>query len=441
MVRQRTTAPWRYAIGMLGTSIPISMIRGSAILFYVDTLGLDVRAYGTVMILYALIDAIDNPVLGHLSDRTRSRWGRRRPWLLIGAPLLVASFIAFFSPPEGLAGAELVLWFAIFAILCEAFDSLLNANYGALLPELFPQEKRRAVANGLRQGFQLIALVISLAVTPWLTTGVFGSETSTEGFATTATVYSALGLAVIWLMATGVRENPDHAAPYQPKFWSSIRVILTTALFWKVGLVGACYTISMGLVLSGVQLYVRYGLALPVAYALPLQAAVILVAAIGLATWTVLVRRWGALRVWRIGFIVLAASFALLFFANSLTTALIGGAILGVGWSGMLATNDLIIARVLDNDAQRHGEHREGLFLSAFGFFGRLNGAVTGLALASLALFFGYNSGGDPGADPGMAYRFYMCVYPLILCSIGAIAARLLQVPAPEPDAVAKVAD
>ncbi|MCT4573585.1 MFS transporter, partial [Bacillus thuringiensis] len=96
--------PARYAIGMFGTSIPINLIRGSIILFYVDILGMDVRAYAIVMALYAVIDAIDNPLLGHLSDRTRSRHGRRRPWLLIGAPLLAACTIALFSPPSVLDG-------------------------------------------------------------------------------------------------------------------------------------------------------------------------------------------------------------------------------------------------------------------------------------------------------------------------------------------------
>src|SRR5690554_6296426 len=111
-----STPPWRYAIGMFGTSIPINMIKGSMILFYVDILGLDVRMYAAVMIVYAVIDAIDNPVLGWLSDRTRTRWGRRRPWLLIGAPLLAASMIAFFSAPSTLEGVGLVVWFAVFAI-------------------------------------------------------------------------------------------------------------------------------------------------------------------------------------------------------------------------------------------------------------------------------------------------------------------------------------
>ncbi|GAA4937185.1 GPH family glycoside/pentoside/hexuronide:cation symporter [Nonomuraea thailandensis] len=427
------TPAWRYAIGMFGTSIPINMIKGSMILYYVDILGLDVRAYGAVMVIYAVIDALDNPLLGHLSDRTRTRFGRRRPWLLVGAPMLAACMIAFFSAPASLEGMGLVLWFAVFAILCEAFDSMLNANYGALLPELYPRERDRAVANSLRQGFQLVALVISLAVTPLLTTSVFGTEESTEGFRTTAIVYGAIAVAVIVFMALSARERPRYSTSERPRLLASIWSIVRNPMFWTVGLTGACYGIAMALVLSGIQLYVRYSLGLPVGDALYLQGVVILVSAAGLAVWTRVVARRGALWTWRLAFAVLAISFAVLFLATDLVTAIAAGVLVGAGWSGMLATNDLIVARVLDADATRNGEHREGLFLSAFGFFSRLNGIVTGLALTSLGVFFGYNSGADPGADPGLAFRVYLCVYPFVLTAIGAVAARFVSVPIETP--------
>ena len=423
------TRPWRYAIGMFGTSIPINMIKGSMILFYVDILGLDVRVYGAVMVVYAIIDAVDNPVLGYLSDRTRTRWGRRRPWLVIGAPLLAASTIGFFSAPTSLDGIGLVIWFAVFAILCEAFDSMLNANYGALLPELFPREKKRAVANSLRQGFQLGALVISLALTPLLTTSVFGTEETTEGFTTTAIIYGIIATIAIVFMALSAKENPRYATDRKPRFFATVVTIIRNPRFWQVGLASACYLSAMALVLAGLQLYVRYSLGLPVANALYLQAIVILFSVGGLVFWTRVVRRKGAPWTWRLSFVVLAVSFIPLFFANDLITAILAGVLVGLGYSGMLATNDLIVARVLDEDAEKHGEHREGLFLSAFGFFGRLNAIITGLALASLGIFFGYNSGDDPGTQPDLAYRFYLCVYPFILTVVGALIARFISVP------------
>lgn len=427
--RVRETPPWRYAVGMFGTSIPINLIRGSMILFYVDILGLDVRAYAAVMVLYGVIDAVDNPVLGHLSDRTRTRWGRRRPWLVIGAPLLAACTIGFFSAPESLEGVGLVVWFAVFAILCEAFDSMLNANYGALLPELYPDERRRAVANALRQGCQLVALVISLAVTPVLTTQVFGTEESTVGFRTTAVLYAVTAAAVIVYMALGAHENPRSAGPERPRFLPTVLTIVRTRAFWTIGVAGACYGGSMALVLAGVQLYVRYTLELPVANALFLQGIVIVVAGAGLVVWTPVVRRRGAAFAWRLAFVVLAAGFVPLYLATDLVGALLAGVVIAAGWSGLLVTNDLVVARVLDEDARRHGQHREGLFLSAFGVFNRLNGIVTGLSLALLGSLFGYYSGDDPGPDPGQAFRVYVSAFPFVLCAAGAVLAAVIRVP------------
>jgi GPH family glycoside/pentoside/hexuronide:cation symporter len=274
-----------------------------------------------------------------------------------------------------------------------------------------------------------VALIVSLAITPLLTTSVFGTEESTEGFQTVAIIYGAIAVAVIVFMALSAKENPRYSTDEKPALVRSVWSVVRNPLFWKVGLTGACYGIAMALVLSGIQLYVRYSLGLPVANALYLQGAVILFSAGGLVVWTRVVVRRGAMWTWRLAFAILAASFASLFFAVNLITALAAGILVGVGWSGMLATNDLIVARVLDIDAARNDEHREGLFLSAFGFFGRLNGIVTGMALTSLGVWFGYNSGDDPGTDPGLAFRIYLCVYPFVLTTIGAIAARLFQVP------------
>ncbi|WP_228266464.1 MFS transporter [Ornithinimicrobium ciconiae] len=429
-----STRPARYAVGMFGTSIPITMIKGSLILFYVDLLGMDVRVYGVVMIAYAIIDALDNPVLGFLSDRTRTRWGRRRPWLLVGAPVLAVGMIALFTVPESLDGTGLVVWFATFAILCEAADSMINANYGALLPELFPRERQRAVANALRQGFQLLALVVSLALTPWLTTSVFGTEHSTEGFTITAILYGVLACAVILYMALGIREDPRAAQASRSPFLATVRAILSNPRFWQIGVVSACYLSAMGLVLTGVQLYVRYSLGLPVAYALYLQGVVILATVGFLAVWARVVRRRGAPFTWRLALALLALGFVPLYFAHNLLTAILAGLCVGVGYGGMLASNDLIIARVLDEDTAVHGAHREGMFLAAFGFFGRLAGVISGVALASLGYLFGYYSGDDPGAQAGAAWRAYVCLYPMALAALGAGLSMFITVPANRRD-------
>lgn len=428
------TRPVRYAVGMFGTSIPINMIKGSMLLYYVSILGLDVRTYAAVMVVYAIIDAIDNPVLAYFSDRTRTRFGRRRPWLLVGAPLLVAAFIGFFSAPDSLDGLTLILWFAIFAIACEAADSMLNVNYGALLPELFPRERERAAANAMRQGFQLLAMVLSLALTPVLTTQVFGTEETTVGFTVTSLIYGGVALIAIVFMTLGVREDTQVEHRRRPLLLATVKVILSNPRFWQIGLASACYLAAMGLVLTGVQLYVRHSLGRPVADAMYLQGIVILCSVGFLVLWVRAVRRWGAPVVWRLAFLVLAGGFVPLWFASDLVSAVLAGVVVGAGYAGMLASNDLVIARVLDEDAARHGERREGMFLAAFGFFGRLSAVVSGAALASLGPLFGYWSGDDPGELADQAWRTYVCLYPAALAVCGSLLAWWVKVPANRRD-------
>ena len=135
---------FNYAVGMFGTSIPINMLKTYAAIYYVDSLGMTTVQFSLMLLIYTFIDALDNPVYGFLSDRTRTRWGRRRPWLVIGTPLLVLCFIAFYSPPKFLEENSLVVYCMLFYMLTGTLDSVINANYGALFPELFREDSNRA---------------------------------------------------------------------------------------------------------------------------------------------------------------------------------------------------------------------------------------------------------------------------------------------------------
>lgn len=436
------TSPWRYGVGMFGTSIPINLIKGSMMYFYVTLLGMPTTTFAAVYAVYGIIDAIDNPVFGYISDRTRTRWGRRRPYLVVGALVLLISMIALFLVPDSVTAqtTSLIVWFAFFAILSEMADSLINANYGALLPELFPEEKRRAIANSARQGFQLVAMIIALGLTPVLARQVLGCEgvgcaDPTVGYTRLAVIYGAIATAVIIYMALGVKENPQIGDTPQPRFFRSIGEILTNKYFWTVGVVSALYGTAMALLLGGLQNYVQYTLGGDGWTATILQVTVIIASVGFLMMWTRVVRKKGAAWTWRLALPIAALGFVPLYFAHDLITGILGGLTVALGYSGLLATNDLIVARVLDDDAARHGVHREGIFLSAFGVLGRLNGLIVALALSSLTWFFGFVSGEIPGDQPDVAFRFYLSVYPAILLGIGAVISRIITVPGADASA------
>ncbi|TLN18841.1 MFS transporter, partial [bacterium] len=337
---------FNYAIGMFGTSIPINMLKTYAAAYYVIHLGLSTVQWASVLFIYTFIDAIDNPVYGFLSDRTRTRWGRRRPWLVIGTPLLVLGLIAFFSTPSFLAGNNLLAYAMLFYIFTGTLDSVINANYGALFPELFRTDASRAATNALRQAFQLVAMIISIALTPLVTSAI--------GFSLTAILYGILGGAVILYMAFTEHEVPVEEHEVKPGLWSSLKDLFLNRKFWLTGFTNAFYSAAMSLVMASLPFFTKYTLQIPDSQSTILYAAVLIIAIGCVAVWARLVRRHGLIPVWRVALAALAVAFAALYFANSLATAAVGSALVGFSFAGVITTMDLVGAKVMDEDTRKH---------------------------------------------------------------------------------------
>ncbi len=283
---------FNYAIGMFGTSIPINMLKAFAFTFYVLGLGVTTTQWAAMMLIYTFIDALDNPVYGFFSDRTRTRWGRRRPWLVIGTPLLVLGFVVFYNPPAFLAGDAIFAYCLLFYIFTGTLDSVINANYGALFPELFRDDASRATTNALRQAFQLVAMIISIALTPMVTKAL--------GYGLTALLYGLLGGGVILYMTFSCRETDPQPEEAKPGLWKALKDLGTNRKFWIAGLVNAFYSAAMSLVLASVVFYVEYALGLSSGQSTFLLAAVLIIAIIGVAFWAWLVRRFSLMPIWRL---------------------------------------------------------------------------------------------------------------------------------------------
>ena len=407
---QASTKPFNYSIGMFGTSIPINMLKTYAAIYYVDKLGMTTTQFALMLLIYTFIDAIDNPVYGFLSDRTRSRWGRRRPWLTIGTPLLILAFIAFYSPPAFLAGNSLVVYCMLFYMLTGTLDSVINANYAALFPELFRDDASRANANALRQAFQLVAMIISIALTPMVTSAL--------GYSLTAILYGILGGAVILYMTFTCNEAKIEAEEEKPQLWNSIKDLFTNRKFWVAGFANAFYSAAMSLVLASMPFYVKYSLGLSEGQTTFLFAAVLVIAIVCVAIWAALVRKFSLMPVWRASLIALTMAFIPLYFANSLVTAIACSALVGFGFAGVITTMDLIGAKIMDEDTQKHNVRREGIISNALGFMNRLNGLFTSAAFYLVFVLFDFESGLNPGPQPGEAARFLLTVFPPVLMII-----------------------
>ncbi len=401
---------FNYAIGMFGTSIPINLLKTYAAIFYVDRMGLTTPDFALILFVYTFIDVLDNPVYGFLSDRTRTKWGRRRPWLVIGTPLLVLGLIAFYSTPEFLAGNSLLAYAMLLYIFTGTLDSVINANYAALFPEMFTDDASRAKTNAMRQAFQLVAMIISIALTPVVTNAI--------GYSMTAILYGILGGVVILYMTFMSKEREIPPEEEKPRLWDSIKTMASNRNFWIAGLTNAFYSAAMSMVLSGMPFFAKYTLEISEGQSTILFAAVLLIAIGCVALWAWLVRKFSLIPVWRIALGSLAVAFLPLFFARNMVMAVICSALVGFGFAGVITTMDLIGARIMDEDTRKHNVRREGIYANALGFMNRLSGLFTSLAFLLLFHLFGFESGDNPGAQPGTASRFLLTIFPMVMMVI-----------------------
>lgn len=421
---QKKTSPFRYGFGMFGTSLPVNMFKSFAAIYYVDMLGLAMTKYSLVLFIYTFIDAIDNPIYGFLSDRTNTKWGKRRPWLVIGAPLLCLCFILFYNVPNAVVANETLLfvYMLLMYILTGTLDSLVNANYGALFPELFRTDKERAKTNGIRQVCQLLAMAISIALTPMIAEKI--------GYQITSLIYGLLAVAVMIYSFLGCKEEKIDAATYEPpKLIPSIVALAKNPHFWMFGLAGAFYSAAFSLISQALSFYVKYTLGLTGTYTTIMLAVVLGVAVIGIFVWSQVAKKVSVLKIWRIGFVAMAVGFIPLYFANSLPFAIVVAAIMGFCIAACLTTMDCIGAKIVDDDYRRHGIKREGLINSLVGVMNRLNGLFTSLAFFVASEAFGFVSGDEPGDNPGMAAKVLLCVFPFVAMVLASIISFFLKLP------------
>lgn len=419
----KKTSPFRYGIGMFGTSMPINMFKSFAAIFYVDMLGLDMKKYSLVLFIYTFVDAIDNPVYGFLSDRTRTKWGRRRPWLIIGAPLLVLCFILFYNVPSFVESEKgmLFIYMLLMYILTGTLDSLVNANYGALFPELFQSDSERAKTNGIRQICQLFAMAISIALTPMITEKI--------GYRKTSLIYGILAVAVMMYSFIGCKESTNYEELEKPRLLDSIIALIKNPHFWIFGLAGAFYSAAFALISQALPFYVKYNLGLGGSSTTIMLGIVLGVAVIGIVIWSRISKKVAVMKIWRTGFIIMAIGFIPLYFAKTLAVAVVIAGIMGFGIAACLTTMDCIGAKIVDDDYQRNGVKREGIINSLMGVMNRLNGLYTSLAFYIASSCFGFVNGDEPGDNPALASKILLCVFPFAAMVVASIITFFLKLP------------
>lgn len=433
-MRQRwVNSPVMYAFGMLAMMIPSQAFSSFYFYYYVDDLGLGIGLATLARTIYLIWDAVNQPMAGYLSDRTHTRLGRRRPWLLGAVPLFMIAFVLVFAVPQGLAGTGLFIWFLVALILFEAVATVIWVNYGALFPELFRGDRVRARASAVQQGFQIVALLIGTALTPVLFTAL--------GYGGMSLVYAFVFAMLMLLCIRFIKE--DEAASEAPRLSlaESFRTTLRNVPFWLFNFANSFAQTVNGLISSTIPFYAKYVLRIPDAQVSILLASVFVSVIPLVAVWYQIVKRMDPLKAWRLSLAAYGLSVIPLWFGSSLLTGIAAGVLVGFGLAGFLVTPPVVQSRIIDLDYEATGQRREGVYTAVSGFITRSSGLISALAFLVVGIIFNYESGDNPGDNPEAAFRWLISVVPLGLLAVALVLSSFVKLggkPAAVPDAGGK---
>lgn len=417
---KRYNRPWRYALMMFGLSVAGYMYTTYGTYFYTEQVGLTMASIALANTIYAIWDAFNDPIAGYLSDRTRTRWGRRKPWLVVSVPVFIAASILFFSPPAALGtGVGLVVYFTFFLMLTETGNTISTVNYHSLLPELYRDEKQRNQANSLRQAMQLVGMIIGVSLVPMITSRI--------GYPNTALLLGLLSGALLLYSILGCKERSEFSSSRQPGLWASLKALAANRNFWMVAISHFFYQSTSALLLAGIPFYIKYTLELPDQNATFLSAAVFVSAIPSMYLWYRLINRIGTLKCWRIALAWLGLSLVPMYFIHSLLPACLCGVLVGIGIAGVTANLDMVNSTLIEDDARRNGVRREATFFAGISFISRLSSLTRSGVYMLVYVLFGFESGDNPGAMPGTAARFMMIVFPIALMALSFLFSLLVR--------------
>jgi glycoside/pentoside/hexuronide:cation symporter, GPH family len=390
---------WRkiaYGVGDSGFSLTSTALALLYLFFLVNVVGLDPAAAGIALGIGRIWDALNDIFIGALSDRTRSRWGRRRPYLLFGAiPFGLAFILMWLVPPTNEQTLLLIYYTAIY-ILYDTLFTLTNVPYIALTPEIAPTYDERTSLHSYRMafsiGFGLIAAIVPLAIVNAIAGPDPSLETRRSAYAAMAVIIGLLSIIPIYITAFAVHENPEFQHLPAPSLRQSWRIATSNKAF----LIAAGIYLLTWIPIDLIQFVLVFLLrdyfmfdanGVDIVFALLFGVAVL-----ALPWWVWLSGRWNKNRAYQVGIAFLAVVLVVLSFTqpDQIPLVVLLAILAGIGISAAHAIPLAMLPDTIEWDELRTANRQEGAYYSVVTLIQKLVGAVTIALTGALLTATGY---------------------------------------------------
>jgi len=380
--------------------------------FYTDEVGVTAGMLSWVFLIGRIWDAVTDPLMGHLSDGTRTRWGRRRPYFLVAALPLWWLFYLIWSPDLSLPASTSFLYLLVYYLVLYTFWTIFSVPYVSLGMELTPAYHERTRLFAGRQGFLIAGTLVGM-LAPVTFAQAWGDKAS--GYSAMGAIFGGVCALMILFTFSCVRERPGLSTGQSFPFIKGLgvtlrnRAFLVLLLVYLFSFVGGSFiaplTLYMAKYVIKAEWVVRY-----------VMVAYMLGSLLSIPVWLRLSKVYGKKKAWSIAMLVGTIGYALTYSYDEgtwlrwIVLAVIVGSATGCG----MTLGPAIAADVIDSDELETGKRREGAFIGVWSFMDK--------AAVGLAVFIGLQGLEQIGYQPNVeqteevifGMKFLYCILPAV---------------------------
>jgi GPH family glycoside/pentoside/hexuronide:cation symporter len=411
-----------FGIFDLGGNMLFTLMGFWVLKYLTDVVGLGALLAGAAVMIGKAWDAVTDPMMGFISDRTLSPLGRRRPYLLAGAIPMMLTVWLFFTAPAIASQIMLMLWATGTLMLVNTASTVINVPYSSLTPELTNDYHERTSLNGYRFGCAVFGTLIGAAAVEPLAAAL--GKTAKIGWSRMGLVLGAIMMLVTFLTFFGTKEK-KHSRDDLPTegFFATYKAVFTNKPYVILFLTYAFYITALTFLQSILAYYVEYlyphtfeflGLNLTTIA----MIALLLTAMVFIPVSVFVSKKIGKRQTYQICFVVIGSACAavaaighLLPVSGFLLLLVYAGIGVGFGYVAPFA----MIPDTVEYDAVRTGERKEGAYYGMWTFISKVGTALSVLISGFILKLGGYVANQVQGPGAKLAIRLLIGPIPALV--------------------------
>jgi Na+/melibiose symporter-like transporter len=355
-----------YGIGSIADTGSYSIVSTFLLFFLTDVVYLNAWLSALIyMLAYGVWNAINDPIVGVLSDRTNTRWGRRKPWIMVGAPLCLFFYILIWGPPVGWSSIGIFIFMLIVVSAYEFAYSMAAVTWFAVFPEVWVTVEQRSEIVIYRQVFAIFGSALAVGLFPVIQVTFSESYGEIGGWTWAGTILGIIFSLCFLISLLGINERKEYSLDKQMSLFKSIKTSLKNKSLISYMVIDLMTWSMFGWMGAIAPFFITHSLGLGLEIVSVIMIPNMIATIVFFAPWRKVYIRFGPKKTLAVSCVAQIIVYLTVFIINDILGLVLWGFFLGLSTAGILIAREVMMGDVVDEDEIKTGIRREG---SYFGF-------------------------------------------------------------------------